>query len=164
MKAHVRRLLLITTILFFCVGCDQLTKTAARNFLTPRPISYWSDMFRLQYIENTGAFLSLGSSMPAPARFWLLCVLTGFWLAALLVIVFANRCRQWWFITGLSLVIGGGLGNLIDRIMNHGAVIDFMNIGIGRLRTGIFNVADGAIMIGMGIILVEGSRRPSPLG
>lgn len=52
-----------------------------------------------------------------------------------------------------ALIIGGGLSNLIDRIINQGAVIDFMNIGVGSLRTGIFNVADVAIMVGMFIFV-----------
>jgi len=48
----------------------------------------------------------------------------------------------------MSLVLGGGFGNLIDRIYNHGLVIDFMNAEIGSLRTGVFNVADIAITFG----------------
>ena len=49
----------------------------------------------------------------------------------------------------LSLVVGGGFGNLADRIFNEGRVIDFMNIGIGSLRTGVFNVADIALSFGI---------------
>ena len=46
------------------------------------------------------------------------------------------------------LVMGGGFGNLIDRIYNQGRVVDFMNLGIGSLRTGVFNVADLAVTFG----------------
>ena len=49
----------------------------------------------------------------------------------------------------LSLVCGGGLGNLIDRIRFDGHVTDFLNVGVGSVRTGIFNVADMALMVGM---------------
>ena len=52
-------------------------------------------------------------------------------------------------VSSSALIIGGGLGNLIDRILNQGAVIDFMNIGIGPIRTGVFNVADLAILAGI---------------
>ena len=52
-----------------------------------------------------------------------------------------------------GLIIGGGLSNLIDRLVNNGAVIDFLNLGIGSLRTGIFNVADMAIMLGAVLML-----------
>jgi signal peptidase II len=51
-----------------------------------------------------------------------------------------------------GLIIGGGLSNIYDRIV-AGKVVDFMNIGIGGLRTGIFNVADNAIMIGLFLML-----------
>ena len=53
-----------------------------------------------------------------------------------------------------ALIIGGGLSNLVDRIINQGAVIDFLNVGIGSLRTGILNLADMAIMVGMFIFVV----------
>jgi len=52
-------------------------------------------------------------------------------------------------ILALSLIFSGGLSNFYDRIANNGAVVDFLNIGIGSLRTGIFNVADIAIMLGV---------------
>ena len=55
------------------------------------------------------------------------------------------------------LFAAGGASNLVDRIA-YGSVIDFMNLGIGSLRTGIFNVADMAIMLGAGILALEGWR------
>lgn len=60
-------------------------------------------------------------------------------------------------IIGLSHIIGGGIGNLIDRIFNSGAVIDFMNIGINDLRTGIFNIADVAITAGIVMLIFASS-------
>jgi signal peptidase II len=57
----------------------------------------------------------------------------------------------------VALFVAGGASNLVDRIA-HGVVIDFMNVGIGPLRTGIFNVADVAIMLGAGILMFEGYR------
>ena len=56
---------------------------------------------------------------------------------------------------GLTLLIAGGLGNLIDRLV-YGYVTDFLNVGIGSLRTGIFNVADMAIMLGVGLLFFAG--------
>jgi signal peptidase II len=56
-------------------------------------------------------------------------------------------------ITALSLFLGGGVSNFYDRATNSGAVIDFLNIGVGSFRTGIFNVADMAIMLGAAILL-----------
>ncbi len=59
-----------------------------------------------------------------------------------------------------SLVLSGGLGNLVDRIINDGRVIDFMNIGIGSLRTGIFNVADVCITVGVVVLVFQALQRP----
>ena len=56
---------------------------------------------------------------------------------------------------GWALVVGGGVGNLIDRIVNDGHVVDFMRVGIGGLETGIFNVADTAILAGLVTLLVS---------
>jgi len=56
-------------------------------------------------------------------------------------------------LTGLVLILGGGLSNLLDRLYHQGKVIDFLNIGIGSFRTGIFNMADIYIAIGILIIL-----------
>ena len=60
-------------------------------------------------------------------------------------------------VMGLILAVGGGMGNLIDRIA-HGAVVDFVSLGIGPLRTGIFNLADVAITIGLLLFLAAGAR------
>ena len=60
-------------------------------------------------------------------------------------------------LVGLALVFAGGASNLLDRVA-HGTVIDFMNVGVGPLRTGIFNVADVAIMMGVVLLVLTRSR------
>jgi signal peptidase II len=59
----------------------------------------------------------------------------------------------------LSLICGGGCGNLIDRIAHGGYVIDFLNVGVGGLRTGIFNIADMAIMAGALLMVLPSAKR-----
>jgi len=64
-------------------------------------------------------------------------------------------------VAGFALILSGGGSNLYDRIVNDGAVIDFLNIGISSVRTGIFNVADMAIMAGAVLIVVAtGNTQP----
>lgn len=63
-------------------------------------------------------------------------------------------------VTAWSLVLSGGIGNLLDRLLHDGGVIDFMNVGIGSLRTGIFNVADVCITIGVSLLVLEVFQRP----
>jgi hypothetical protein len=58
---------------------------------------------------------------------------------------------------GLVLFAAGGFSNWIDRVL-QGRVIDFLNVGIGPLRTGVFNVADMAIMLGVGLLAVDAIR------
>ncbi len=58
---------------------------------------------------------------------------------------------------GAALICSGGLGNLIDRLTKGGYVTDFLNVGIGPLRTGIFNIADFVLLVGAGIIVLFGA-------
>ena len=74
-------------------------------------------------------------------------------LLGLLAYLLTSRKLKIIDITALSLFLGGGVSNFYDRATNSGAVIDFLNIGLGSLRTEIFNVADMAIMLGAGILL-----------
>lgn len=137
------------------IGCDRVTKHLAATRLSDGPSgSFLADTLRLEYAENTGAFLSIGADWPRPVR----TVVFGAGNALLLVLlVTMGRGRPTRTLLGLALFVGGGVSNLLDRI-NHGTVIDFMNVGIGPLRTGIFNVADMAIMFGVGIVLLDTCR------
>ncbi len=151
----------ITAIILIIIIIDHLTKIIAKTTLKySAPKIYLGDFFRFQYAENTGAMLGLGSSLPENVRFWLLTVVVGILLLVLLGYVLFGRHLTRVQIISLSLISGGGLSNFLDRIINNGRVVDFMNMGIGWLRTGIFNVADVMIMIGMGLILLFGIRKP----
>lgn len=153
---------LLSLILLFCVGCDQAVKAIARDTLAlSAPVSFLDGMVRFEYVENPGAFLSLGAELPAQARFLLGVVFVG--LALLVTLVFLLRSRDLPAAQklGLALLVGGGSGNLIDRLVNDGAVVDFVSLGIGSLRTGIFNVADVAITAGF-LLLCLATWRPAP--
>jgi signal peptidase II len=146
-----KRTFLIALVLFSCVGCDQVTKNIARQTLAnSEPIIFLNNIFRLQYVENPGAFLSLGAGSPEQIRFWIFTIFTGVFLAGMLVYLLVSPNISKVKMVSLSLVLGGGVGNLIDRISNEGRVIDFMNIGIGSLRTGVFNVAD--VLLSCGVV------------
>lgn len=137
------------------MGCDPGTKYAAKHFLEGRQaLSYMGDFFRLSYIENSGAFLSLGAGLPENIRLSMFVELTAILLLGFLLFVIRGRGINLLTLSASALIIGGGLGNLIDRIINQGAVIDFINIGIGPIRTGIFNVANLAVMAGILIFAV----------
>jgi len=80
-------------------------------------------------------------------------VLVGTFLLALFCYLVLNSKQHLAPLIALSLVFSGGISNAYDRVMNNGAVIDFLNIDIGAVRTGIFNVADIAIMLGAFLLL-----------
>jgi signal peptidase II len=146
----IKKVTLILFILFSCAGCDQTTKIVARHNLSEtRVVTFLHDTIRLQYIENQGAFLGVGSTIPTRIRSILLVFFVGVFLFSMLIFLLMQNHFKKNQIISLSLVLGGGFGNLIDRILNQGRVVDFMNIGIGSLRTGIFNVADVAITFGI---------------
>jgi len=146
---RLKRTTLILLVLLSCVGCDQVTKQIARQSLaTSNPISLLGDSLRLQYVENRGAFLSLGANIPEHWRFGLLTLLTGCFLVALVLYLLRSKGLDRATSITLALVTGGGIGNLIDRLVHQGRVVDFLNLGVGPVRTGIFNVADIAITFG----------------
>lgn len=131
------------------IGCDQVTKGIAKETLaSTEPISFAKDTFRLTYAENTGVFLGLGKSLPEGLRFGLFTIIVGIVLVLILADTMRRREDELWRLIAITLILAGGFGNLIDRILNGGVVIDFMNMGIGALRTGIFNVADVLITTG----------------
>ncbi|HEY4150472.1 MAG TPA: signal peptidase II [Chitinophagaceae bacterium] len=143
-------------ILLFCLGAlaliswDRVTKDLARERLMNRePVSYFHDTFRLEYVENTGAAMSMGDSLPKAASFWLLSILPLIVLAALFVyIVRQSKEMSLLKMLAFSLLIAGGIGNIIDRLAFDRHVTDFMNIGFNNIRTGIFNFADVFVTAG----------------
>lgn len=154
MKNNIKRIALILLILFSNIGCDQTTKVIAKSHLeSSNSISFFKDTFRFQYATNSGGFLSFGSELSENLKFWIFTILNGIFLAGMLIFLLSSNNLNISAILGFSLIVSGGISNFIDRIYNNGAVVDFMNIGIGNIRTGIFNVADVAITVGMGFLL-----------
>ena len=151
------RIAFLAVVLITCVGCDQATKQMAIEHLKgPPPLlcSYFGDTFRIQYAENPGAFLSLAANLSPDVRFWLLTVVNAVVLCFVGAIVLLRRDIDRLSMTALTLILAGGIGNLIDRVTTqNGVVIDFLNLGIGNLRTGVFNVADMAITAGFVLLL-----------
>lgn len=137
------------------IGCDRVTKQIAEAKLVGMPRqSFMADTIRLEYVENTGAFLGLGAEWPPAVR----TAFFGIGNGVLLLAMVALAIRRRWptlALFGVAFFIAGGSSNLVDR-MTRGSVIDFMNVGLGPLRTGIFNVADMAIMLGAGLVILAG--------
>lgn len=149
------RTIIILLILALNIGCDQVSKTIVRN-----KMQYYDQIVLLnkhimiQRVQNSGAFLSLGDSLSGPLRVILLNIIPFFAVAFGLYFIFSKTNLNRIILFGLILIIGGGTGNLYDRIV-HGSVTDFMYINFVLFHTGVFNVADMSIMAGMFIILIH---------
>jgi signal peptidase II len=115
--------------------------------------------FQLTYMRNQGAAFSFLSGAGGWQRWFFIglaviaSVFICFWLKKL------NRSQRWEAIAW-SLVLGGALGNLIDRII-YGYVIDFLDVYIGDWHWPAFNVADSAITLGVAMLLLD-SFKPQP--
>ena len=92
--------------------------------------------------------MSLGATIPKNTRYLILtCLVSGLLLSLLFYLIMSKKIKNS-TTAALSLILARGTGNLIDRIFNDGRVIDFINMGIGSVRTGVFNLADIAITLG----------------
>ncbi len=157
MSTAWRRVALLVLVAM-TVGCDRVSKHfALRELAGESRQSFLADTVRLEYTENTGAFLSFGDSWHPVARIGVFTIGTGLVLCGMLVAAFRFRLSGP-ALVGLAFYFAGGASNLVDRVM-RGSVIDFLNVGVGPLRTGIFNVADMAILLGVGIFLVTKVRQ-----
>jgi signal peptidase II len=155
-----RRGLLLCLLLGATAGCDRVTKHLAVTTLAGGSgYSYLGDTVRLDYHENAGGFLSAGATWQPTTRVVVFQFANTLFLIGIMVMALRF---QWSRLAkaGLVMFLAGGLSNLIDRVA-MGSVIDFLNIGIGPIRTGIFNVADVAIIAGIAIMIVDRWRRDS---
>jgi len=152
------RLAIIGSLVVPCVACDQATKVIATRVLASGPIEFFGGLVQFRLVHNTGAFLSLGEHLPEWVRDLLFQGLVPLLLAIAMIVLIRSMAPTRAAIVGASLILGGGLGNLIDRVLHEGGVVDFVSIGFSGLRTGIFNVADVAIITGVLMVMWEQRR------
>jgi signal peptidase II len=152
--------LVVVLLVVATVGCDRVTKHLAVENLAGGPMhSFLGDMIRLTYAENTGGFLSLGAEMPPALRTAIFTIATGAILVLMAALAWRHR-ESLGHTAAFALFIAGGASNWVDRV-SDGSVVDFLNVGIGWLRTGIFNVADIAIMVGAALFVLAELRSRS---
>ena len=142
-------------IAFVVVVLDRWTKhMAARRIPLYRHIQIIPGFFSLTHTENTGAAFSLFADSTGP---WKSGLLIAFSLAALVVVsilLWKNHPAHVATGVGLSLIMGGALGNLWDRVV-RGRVVDFLLFYVKRYQWPVFNLADSAIVVGAGLLVLE---------
>ena len=149
-----RKYIFLAAIAAVCVVLDQLSKLWARGLALKPPVAVIDSFFHFIYVENRGAAWSLFADLSPTIR---VPFFIGVSLVAVgLIFLFFRRIRedQTRLVLALSLVLGGALGNLVDRIV-RGSVIDFIDWHVGRHHWPTFNVADIFITIGVGLLILE---------
>ncbi|KJR96926.1 MAG: hypothetical protein VR65_26135 [Desulfobulbaceae bacterium BRH_c16a] len=152
-REHSRgSLWLPVSLLVFTIATDHITKTAARKVLADSgEIPLLGGLVKFSLVENFEGFLGIVRGLPPSLQFFFLYVCVTLLLACCLAyLFFLNKSSR--YDIPLALVTGGGLSNLLDRLLNNGGVTDFMIIAVGGLQTGIFNLADVYILFGSFIL------------
>lgn len=148
-------------LILLVILLDQLTKLAVVRTLVPMEAISLTPFFKLVHVYNTGAAFSFLAQHPAFARifFILLALLVSGWLLHMLCQHARERPREHLLPAALSLIIGGALGNVIDRF-THGAVVDFLFFHYQDHGFPAFNLADSAITLGVILMLASQLRTP----
>lgn len=159
----ILRAVVIFVILALNVSCDQISKSIVRKRIQENEqISVIDNYVSLMRVENEGAFLSLGDSLPRMVRFVLLSLFPLAVLGFGMGYLFMKKNLTKSVLLGFAFVIGGGIGNLYDRLV-HGSVTDFVHIDFVIFQTGVFNMADVSIMTGVAIVIIGSFLdRPKP--
>lgn len=168
--ASVRRWIAFLAIATVVAAADQVTKAyVVANHPLGQPVQVFGDLARIWYIQNAGALFGLFQQSA------LIFGLASLVVIGVIVWLHARTSASGgWLVTlGLGLLLGGAIGNVIDRL-RYGYVVDFVDLGIGRWRFFTFNIADASIDIGILIVIVVallpsvgarfGGETPTPAG
>jgi signal peptidase II len=135
---------------------DQLSKITMSRLLSYGQSETITSYFNLVMVYNQGAAFSFLSNQGGWQRWFFSALALG--VSVFIVFMLKKNASQRMFCWSLSLILGGAVGNLIDRIA-YGHVIDFLDFHIGRWHWPAFNVADGAITIGAALFVLDELRR-----
>ena len=158
MPEHGRNALFWLWLAGLVLLLDQVTKLAVIDRLVAYvDVIPLTGFFNLVHVHNKGAAFSLFADQPG----WQRSFFIGVALIAAGVILYLMRKTQGrrMFSIALALILGGAIGNVIDRIL-YGHVIDFLDFHIAGWHWPAFNVADSAITIGAVMLILDGMRKP----
>ena len=144
----------ILILIFLNVACDQWSKTyVEKNVEASSYTELAGPAFILTNVKNTGAFLGLGQDWSTGVKRVLLNGLPLLLLLYLTYRLLFSTAWKSWLLVGFSFILGGGIGNILDRL-RFGAVTDFFQLRAGPVHTGIFNMADVSVSVGLVLILI----------
>ena len=150
----ISRLIHIAIALLVFDG-DQATKSIVESSIPEREVvPVIPGLFNITHVKNEGAAFGLFADSPAPWKTALLIVVSAALLATVVSVVWRTRRLHWEAGVGLSLVLGGALSNLVDRI-RMGRVVDFLDFYFKNYHWYTFNLADAAIVAGAGFLILH---------
>lgn len=142
-------MLYLLAIIVGVIGLDQLTKWLAVIYLKGEAsFPLWKDVLHFTYAENTGMAFSLFSG---ENERWIFMLFSTVAIVGILVYLIFWRPESRWMQVSLAMIVGGGIGNMIDRVL-LGYVVDFIDFTL--IDFAIFNVADSFVCVGAGILIV----------
>ena len=112
------------------------------------------DRAKSRFLENTGVAFSLGAELSRSWQYWFFTVGAGVMLTGLFFFAVLRRQTTRGQLLAYALMLGSGVSNVLDRLLNDGRVIDFMMIKVGAVHTAIFNLADVMILTGCGLLIL----------
>ena len=158
MSERTRTVLLVTGMI---IALDQITKVVVNQTLgLHESIPVIDSFFHLTHVRNTGAAFGLLAQMPAWFRRPFFLITTG--LAVIVLVLFLRRTTDATpvFVTAIAAILGGAIGNLIDRLVHDGQVIDFLDLHWQGYNWPAFNVADSCITLGVIALWWSSTRAP----
>lgn len=148
-----KRFVLLAVLALICVIVDQFTKQLVMQYIPLYDgFSVVDNLFNLVHVRNYGAAFGFLNSPTTDWQFWFFTVVT---ILAVLFILHVVRKAAYdrLLIIGFGLILGGAIGNFIDRIQ-YRYVIDFLDFYIGKWHWPVFNIADSTICIGTIIVVI----------
>ncbi|NNK39982.1 MAG: signal peptidase II [Winogradskyella sp.] len=148
------RNLIIVSVIVLNIALDQISKVIVRSTIAYREvIEIIGDKFILTNVENTGAFLGMGSELSTTMKTIFLLILPVVVLGYVVYYIIKTKSLDKLSLIAFCCIVGGGIANVFDRIV-YGSVTDFLFIDLGGVfRTGIFNIADLSVTTGMLILI-----------
>ena len=138
---------ILIAVIAAVIGLDQLTKwLTVVNLAEYESFPLWQDVLHFTYVKNTG----MAFGMLKDHR-WVFMVFSTIAIVALIVYLFRFRPESRWMQISMAMIIGGGIGNMIDRVF-LGYVVDFIDVTL--INFAVFNVADSFVCIGAGIMIL----------
>ncbi|MDG1013841.1 MAG: signal peptidase II [Flavobacteriaceae bacterium] len=158
-----KRTLLILVLVILNIGLDQFSKFQVRERVVPGSrTEIIGKQLQLMNVENSGAFLSMGSDSNPTVKLIFLLIVPVIVLGIVLYYVITDKTLDKKSIIGFSCIAGGGIANVYDRLL-YGSVTDFLYMDFGGVfKTGVFNIADMSVTSGMILLLMSSFiKRPS---